>query len=92
MSGEFDDLLSKSEAISEADPTEDICREYCTINDSSASNGSAPLGRGRRLLTIENLTLLAPSKATLIRDLSVEIFEKEHLLVSLCCFIFNIPA
>ncbi|KAH6777184.1 ABC transporter family protein [Perilla frutescens var. hirtella] len=80
--GEFDDLLIKSETKSEADFTEEICREFCTINDSSASNGSAPLVRGQKLLMIKHLTLLAPSKAALIRDLSVEIFEKEHLLVT----------
>ena len=86
--GEFDDLLSKSETRSEADPSEGIVREFCNINDSSASNGSIALGRGQELLMLENLTLMAPSKATLIRDLSLEIFEKEHLLVSTllsCC-------
>nr|AJQ20610.1 ABC Acyl Transporter [Salvia miltiorrhiza] len=80
--GEFDDLLSKSETRSEADSTEEIVREFCNINDSSASNGSILPGRGQELLVLENLTLLAPSKATLIRDLSVKIFEKEHLLIS----------
>ncbi|XP_041992121.1 ABC transporter D family member 2, chloroplastic-like isoform X1 [Salvia splendens] len=80
--GEFDDLLSKSETRSEADPTEGIVREFCNINDSSASNGSITPGRGQELLKLENLTLMAPSKATLIRDLSLEIFEKEHLLIT----------
>ncbi|XP_041989904.1 ABC transporter D family member 2, chloroplastic-like isoform X1 [Salvia splendens] len=80
--GEFDDLLSKSETRSETDPSEGIIREFCNINDSRASNGSIPPGRGQELLILENLTLMAPSKATLIRDLSLEIFEKEHLLIT----------
>ncbi|XP_047961441.1 ABC transporter D family member 2, chloroplastic-like isoform X2 [Salvia hispanica] len=80
--GEFDDLLSKSETITVADPTEEIVREFCNINDSCASNASMPPGRGRELLMLENVTLLTPSKATLIRDLSLEIFEKEHLLIT----------
>ncbi|KAL1537175.1 Canalicular multispecific organic anion transporter 1 [Salvia divinorum] len=80
--GEFDDLLSKSETVTEVDPTEEIVREYCNINDSCAYKASMPPGRGRELLMLENLTLLAPSKATLIRDLSLEIFEKEHLLIT----------
>ncbi|KAI3456632.1 hypothetical protein Pfo_013295 [Paulownia fortunei] len=55
---------------------------FCNMNNPSASNGSVPLGRGLKLLTIEHLTLLTPSKAILIRDLSLEICEKDHLLVT----------
>ncbi|KAG6392446.1 hypothetical protein SASPL_146665 [Salvia splendens] len=80
--GEFDDLLSKSETVTEADSTEEVVREFCNINDSCVYNASMPPGRGRELLMLENLTLLTPSKATLIRDLSLEIFDKEHLLIT----------
>ncbi|KAL8461785.1 hypothetical protein ACS0TY_033038 [Phlomoides rotata] len=80
--GEFDDLLSTSETISGSEPTEEITREFCNMNILTASNGSLPLGSGPRLLTLEDLTLLTPSKSTLIRDLSLEICEKDHLLVT----------
>lgn len=62
---------------------EEIKREFCCINSFSAlkSNGSLPLDRSVKLLNIEHLTLLTPSKATLVRELLLEICEKDHLLV-----------
>ncbi|KAK4434742.1 ABC transporter D family member 2, chloroplastic [Sesamum alatum] len=80
--GEFDDLLTSNETRSDTEPMEEISREFCNINNSVASNGPLPINRGSKLLTVENLTLLTPSKATLIRDLSLEICEKDHLLVT----------
>ncbi|KAI3466282.1 hypothetical protein Pfo_022945 [Paulownia fortunei] len=80
--GEFDDLLTRDETRSDSEPMQEICREFCNINNSSASNGSVPLNRDSKLLMIEHLTLLTPSKATLIRDLSLDICEKDHLLVT----------
>ncbi|KAL0407158.1 UNVERIFIED_CONTAM: ABC transporter D family member 2, chloroplastic [Sesamum latifolium] len=80
--GEFDDLLTSNETRSDGEPTEEISREFCNVNNSVASNGALTINRGSKLLTVENLTLLTPSKATLIRDLSLEICEKDHLLVT----------
>ncbi|KAK4386785.1 ABC transporter D family member 2, chloroplastic [Sesamum angolense] len=80
--GEFDDLLTNNETRSDGEPTEEISREFCNVNHSVASNGPLTINRGSKLLTVENLTLLTPSKATLIRDLSLEICEKDHLLVT----------
>ncbi|PIN20896.1 Long-chain acyl-CoA transporter, ABC superfamily [Handroanthus impetiginosus] len=80
--GEFDDLLSSSETRSDNESMEEICREFCNIGSPNSSNGSVPHGRASKLLTIEHLTLLTPSKATLIRDLSLEICETDHLLVA----------
>ncbi|KAG8365308.1 hypothetical protein BUALT_Bualt18G0091200 [Buddleja alternifolia] len=80
--GEFDDLLTNSEIRSDSEPMEEISREFYTVNNSAASNGSVPLNSGSKLLQIEHLTLLTPSKATLIRDLSLEICEKDHLLIT----------
>ncbi|GFQ06000.1 ABC transporter d family member 2 chloroplastic [Phtheirospermum japonicum] len=74
--GEFDDLLTSSETNTDSQSNEEIRREFCNINNSDILNG------GSKLLSIEHLTLLTPSKATLIRDLSLEIFEKDHLLIA----------
>lgn len=41
-----------------------------------------PLSKRVKLLHVEHLTVQTPSEATLIKDLSFEIFEKDHLLVS----------
>lgn len=82
--------MSTSEPGSDSEHTEEISREFCNMNNPTASNGSLSLGRGPRLLIIEDLTLLTPSKSTLIRDLSLEICEKDHLLVSIRSFIFKV--
>lgn len=47
-----------------------------------------PKDKYTKLLDIENLTLRTPSKATLVRDLSLVINEKDHLLVSGLYFFF----
>lgn len=82
--GEFDDLLSSSETITEDEPPEEIRRVYCSIGQPGDSNGSitVPIGRAFKLLTIEDLTLLTPSNATLIRNLSLEICGGNHVLVT----------
>ncbi|CAK9165628.1 unnamed protein product [Ilex paraguariensis] len=82
--GEFDDVLDTSNRKSLSGPSKEIHLRYCDIENSTFlnSNGSVPIGNCRMLLAIESLTLLTPaSKAMLIRDLSLEIFEKDHLLV-----------
>ena len=47
-----------------------------------------PKDKYKKLLDIENLTLRTPSKATLVRDLSLVINEKDHLLVSGLFYLF----
>ncbi|CAA2956627.1 ABC transporter D family member 2, chloroplastic [Olea europaea subsp. europaea] len=83
FAGEFDDVLSSDSRI-DVESMEEIKREFCCINSFSAlkSNGSLPLDRSVKLLNIEHLTLLTPSKSTLVRDLLLEICEKDHLLVT----------
>ncbi|XP_077251029.1 ABC transporter family protein [Tasmannia lanceolata] len=82
--GEFDDVLDSGDSSSVFDPLQEISVLYSDANITSSlqSNGSIPTEEGRRLLEIENLTLQTPkSKTTLIRDLSLEINNGDHLLV-----------
>ena len=44
-------------------------------------NGSMPLDDNEKLLVIENLTVQTPTKSVLVKDLSLQINEKDHLLV-----------
>ena len=82
--GEFDDILDSSSSKSLSDPSEEIRLVYNNVRSSPAleSNGSMPKEKNKELLDLENLTLQTPSKATLVRDLSLVINEKDHLLVS----------
>ncbi|KAA8523378.1 hypothetical protein F0562_009801 [Nyssa sinensis] len=82
--GEFDDVLDSSSSKCLHDSLEEIHLTYCNVNNSTflKSNVSMPLDRSQKLLDIENLTLETPSKATLVRDLSLKIYEKDHLLVT----------
>ncbi|KAM3683909.1 hypothetical protein ACB098_11G000800 [Castanea mollissima] len=82
--GEFDDILDSSSSKSLSDPSEEICLVYNSVRSSPVleSNGSMPKDKYKKLLDIENLTLRTPSKATLVRDLSLVINEKDHLLVT----------
>lgn len=80
--GEFDDLLNSKETKSDADNLEEICRELCVISDCSTSNGSLTLDNSSKLLSINLLTLTTPSGATLIRDLSLDVYERNHLLIT----------
>ena len=82
--GEFDDILDRSSSKSVSDPSEEIRVVYHSVRSSPVleSNGSMPKDVHQTLLDIENLTLQTPSKATLVRDLSLVINEKDHLLVS----------
>ncbi|KAL5746683.1 hypothetical protein ACOSP7_027829 [Xanthoceras sorbifolium] len=82
--GEFDDILDNSNSKGLSDPLEEISLTYSNDINSPVfeSNGSMPAEQSQRLLDVENLTLQTPtSKATLVRDLSLVINEKEHLLV-----------
>ncbi|GLT67236.1 hypothetical protein SLA2020_395580 [Shorea laevis] len=81
--GEFDDILDSS-SKSLTDFSQEISLKYCNIQDSSTleSNGSMLVRKSQKLLDIENLTLETPTtKATLVRDLSLVINYKDHLLV-----------
>lgn len=83
--GEFDDVLDSDSSKSLSEPLEEICLTYCNVKSSPLfeSNGSVPIDMSQKLLDVENLTLQTPtSKTTLVRDLSLLINEKEHLLVS----------
>lgn len=83
--GEFDDVLDSSSSKHLSDPLAEIHIMYCdvkSLTSSVQSNGSMLLENCQELLDIENLTLQTPSSnATLIRDLSLKIYEKDHLLV-----------
>ncbi|KAK9274515.1 hypothetical protein L1049_021764 [Liquidambar formosana] len=83
--GEFDDILDSSNSKSLPDSLEEIQLVYCNVKNSVSleSNGSMPLDKRQKILDIEDLTLQTPtSKATLIRDLSLELNDKDHLLVT----------
>ncbi|KAH7513210.1 hypothetical protein FEM48_Zijuj12G0172300 [Ziziphus jujuba var. spinosa] len=83
--GEFDDLLDSSSSNFVSEPVEEIDLIYCNIKSSIEieSNGMVPTGKCQKLLDVENLTVQTPgTKATLVRDLSLAINQKEHLLVS----------
>ncbi|KAI9161913.1 hypothetical protein LWI28_021973 [Acer negundo] len=83
--GEFDDVLDSSNSKGLSDPLETICLTFSNAINSPVleSNGSMPAEESRKLLDVENLTLQTPtSKATLVRDLSLVMDEKEHLLVT----------
>ncbi|PHU22719.1 ABC transporter D family member 2, chloroplastic [Capsicum chinense] len=82
--GEFDDVLDSSNGKGHRDSKEEIQLSFCLISCSNGldSNGSMPLSKRVKLLHVEHLTVQTPSEATLIKDLSFEIFEKDHLLVT----------
>ncbi|OIW11715.1 hypothetical protein TanjilG_14348 [Lupinus angustifolius] len=81
--GEFDDILDRSSSKTLSDTIEDIHVSYKDFRSSSVleTNGSIPPEKYETLLEIENLTLKTPSESTLIRNLSLVIKEKDHLLV-----------
>lgn len=81
--GEFDDILDRSSSKSLSGALEDIDIIYKDFRSSSVleSNGSTPPEKHETVLEIENLILKTPSEATLIRDLSLTIKEKDNLLV-----------
>ncbi|XP_034679513.1 ABC transporter D family member 2, chloroplastic [Vitis riparia] len=83
--GEFDDILDNSSSKDLSDPSEEINLVYYDVKSLTLleSNGSMAMDKCQKLLDIENLTLLTPkSKTALIWDLSLEIYEKDHLLVT----------
>uniref|UniRef100_A0A7N1A4Q7 ABC transporter D family member 2, chloroplastic n=1 Tax=Kalanchoe fedtschenkoi TaxID=63787 RepID=A0A7N1A4Q7_KALFE len=82
--GEFDDILDNSFPGVASNPSEEIFRVFYVTDNSSTldGNGIWPKSKSRSLLKIENLTLLTPTNSILIRDLSIEITEKDNLLIT----------
>ncbi|VFQ58768.1 unnamed protein product [Cuscuta campestris] len=82
--GEFDDVLDSSIQKSH-DSTEEIQLKYCHVSGSAGlhSNQSVSSVNYVMVLHIEDLTLQTPmSKSPLIKALSLEVFEKDNLLVT----------
>ncbi|CAN4096935.1 unnamed protein product [Withania somnifera] len=82
--GEFDDILDSSNIKGHHNSKEEIQLRFCLICCSNGlySNESMPRSKCVKLLHVEHLTVQTPSEATLIKDLSFEIFEKDHLLIT----------
>ncbi|XP_010260906.2 PREDICTED: ABC transporter D family member 2, chloroplastic [Nelumbo nucifera] len=83
--GEFDDVLDNSSNQDISYSSEEISVVYKDVETLSLlqSNGSMLLDKCDKLLDIENLTLQTPkSKTVLVRDLSLVVKKKDHLLVT----------
>ncbi|KAI3996994.1 hypothetical protein MKX01_021270 [Papaver californicum] len=81
--GEFEDILSNSsECVSQ--PTQEITITYGNVQGSSSlQSDDTLLENYHKLLDIENLTLETPrSRTTLIKDLSLEVNNKDNLLIT----------
>lgn len=87
--GEFDDVLDSESSKSPEDSSKGIQLTYDNAKKSTLAdvNGSMPLDDNEKLLVIENLTVQTPTKTVLVKDLSLQINEKDHLLV---CNLLNI--
>lgn len=84
--GEFDDILDGSQStnnfISDGSSEIEILCSHTKAQVSLGSNGSVPSVDDHKLLEIKNLTLQTPrSRNILIKDLSLEITDRNHLLV-----------
>ncbi|KAL8147115.1 hypothetical protein AgCh_004726 [Apium graveolens] len=82
--GEFDDVLDSASSKSPEDSLKGIQLTYDNVKKSTLAevNGSMPLDDNEKLLVIENLTVQTPTKSVLVKDLSLQINEKDHLLVT----------
>ncbi|KFK35525.1 hypothetical protein AALP_AA4G002100 [Arabis alpina] len=82
--GEFDDLLDNNIFRDPSDTMEEIELTYQSAGRSSLldSNGSIQSRQKEKLLEIEELTLQTPTNGTtLVHNLSVDIYDKDHLLI-----------
>ncbi|KAK4285601.1 hypothetical protein QN277_002277 [Acacia crassicarpa] len=82
--GEFDDVLDRScSSKLHSIMSEEILVTYkCSKRSSMESNGLMNLPeKFETLLEMRNLTLKTPNGTTLIRELSLTINEKDHLLI-----------
>lgn len=81
LAGEFDDVLDSTGSSGHAEALEEIQLTYSKVNDSTYSKSKKDLDT-QKLLEIESLTVQTPTNnALLIRDLSLEVCNNEHLLV-----------
>ncbi|KAL9678082.1 hypothetical protein QQ045_015921 [Rhodiola kirilowii] len=83
--GEFDDILNNATPKVVSNPSEEISLVYYSTDDNSSpleGNGIKHQSKSQKILEIENLTLLTPTNSILIRDLSIEITEKDNLLIA----------
>ncbi|KAL1815049.1 hypothetical protein ACET3Z_017623 [Daucus carota] len=82
--GEFDDVLDSGSSKSSEDSLKEIQLSYDNVKKLTLPevNGSMPLDDNEKLLVIENLTVQTPTKSVLVKDLSLQINEKDHLLVT----------
>lgn len=84
-SGEFDDLLDNNISRDSSHTVGEIELTYQSAGRSSLldSNGSIQSRQNQKLLEIEELTLQTPTNGTtLVHNLSVDIYDEDHLLVS----------
>jgi len=82
--GEFDDLLDGNESSlsSQSDSVDGINIIFKSSRSSVSSNGSLTQSDPCMVLEIRNLTLITPrSGNVLITDLTLELKDKDHLLV-----------
>ncbi|KAL9227132.1 hypothetical protein vseg_002864 [Gypsophila vaccaria] len=84
--GEFDDLLDEASS-GNADPMDSVTVvqddvEIPTNFTYLDSNGSVTAESTKKLVYLENLTLITPEKSTIIADLTLSINEKDHLLIT----------
>ncbi|PAN32906.1 hypothetical protein PAHAL_5G520900 [Panicum hallii] len=82
--GEFDDLLDGNESSlsSQNDSIDGINIIFKSSRSSVSSNGSLTQSDPCMVLEIRNLTLITPrSRNVLITDLTLELKDKDHLLV-----------
>ncbi|CAO2816452.1 unnamed protein product [Amaranthus hypochondriacus] len=83
--GEFDDLLDKSTSDNLTDSVDNVFVVYQNVKSTTDktldSNGSLEAGSRKKLVELENLTLVTPEKAAILMDLTLSINEKDHLLI-----------
>ncbi|CAI9087969.1 OLC1v1022188C1 [Oldenlandia corymbosa var. corymbosa] len=83
--GEFDDVLDIQNIKGGSEPMGEIQLQVYSLTSAPVqTNGSVPfIDKRVKLLDVDCLTLQTPtSGTTLIRDLSFEIHEKNHLLIT----------
>ncbi|KAK9057075.1 hypothetical protein SSX86_024442 [Deinandra increscens subsp. villosa] len=79
--GEFDDILDTTNSNDSVEALDEIQLTYINVKDSTFLPQNSI--DAQKLLEIENLTVLTPTnKALLIRDLSLAVYNNEHLLIT----------
>lgn len=84
--GEFDDLLDNISSEDLTDSTGRISVVYYNVSSTNQttldSNGSLTVQSRKKLVDLENLTLVTVEKAAILADLTLTINEKDHLLIT----------